>query len=452
MTSATLAPGNAKTSESSLIIRPRQLILDRGETRRRFPSGFVARILRHCEEWNVPLEIVSTFPPNPRLIANAQVLADFSPHDQQGMQTLLQERCGQIVANQWAQRMRWIALAARVYAIPAAAPMRISKAVSTSPDDPDDLSDDLPENSYVAVITGSRQVARQAAHDLRRLLGRDNVDLNIEGIVRSQTPVQVCTFSYVDTSCADLTFYLDATEAVTKQGRFALWGFGDDRQDRHYNDQHVYGFVPWRLEKRVHAFELEGILGPIIHDTDEPDRRRTPVTILRSRPPQTRDPNKSKLEAKRIIVWHNLTRNQHIAQLASAACAGLDGLEKLIGQLPQSLVTHAPPLRVAVLVEVPEHGRELTSLLKGWRLLSRDDLSPDLELPDRAVITHLFAAHCPHLNFDVLIRADGDGELPAMLGFPPQSRSGSQRSVWLLEPADGHTARRIESYRQRGWT
>jgi hypothetical protein len=176
------------------------------------------------------------------------------------------------------------------------------------------------------------------------------------------------------------------------------------------------------------------------------------VTILRSRPPQARDPKKSKLEAKRIMVWHNSSRNQHIAQLASAACAGPDALEKLIGQLPRSLATHAPPLRVAVLVEVPEHARELTSLLRGWPLLSHDDLSSDPELPDRAVITHLFASQCSHLDVDILIRADGDGELPAMRGFPPQSQAGSQRSVWLLEPEDGQVARRTENYRQRGWT
>jgi len=115
----------------------------------------------------------------------------------------------------------------------------------------------------------------------------------------------------------------------------------------------------------------------------------------------------------------------------------------------------APPRRVTVLVEAPEHGRELLGLLPGWRLSTANEEPPEQQDRfDRTIITTLRACQVGKVETEVLVRADGgegmqalnhltahQGHFGILVDFADDFDAAAQRV----------TRQRARDYRSRGW-
>jgi hypothetical protein len=125
---------------------------------------------------------------------------------------------------------------------------------------------------------------------------------------------------------------------------------------------------PGRQADRLAQLRLEAMAGPVIYRR-RLRRHRVRVVLLpvTTCPPAGTTP----LERKRLWYWHNADRNQAIANVAQAF-AYLDW--PYLHQAGLTMVdlaehTYRNFCWVAVLVESPEHGRQLLPLLPGWTML-----------------------------------------------------------------------------------
>jgi hypothetical protein len=176
----------------------------------------------------------------------------------------------------------------------------------------------------------------------------------------------------------------------------------------------------------------------------------------------------TQLERKRIFFWHNAQRNRLIAAAARAfsesdrrAIAGL-GLDEAarwlageeLGQVP-ILSSRAPT--VAIVVENPEHARELAQLLPGWSLASQTgSMELDTAVTDNTIVTLTLAAKST-LVTDVVIYAAGCGEeWFDKLGLACAGITGERMLlVDMADDCDERATRDIQArqadYDRRGW-
>ncbi len=164
-------------------------------------------------------------------------------------------------------------------------------------------------------------------------------------------------------------------------------------------------------------------------------------------------------DRKEERIWNNPARNQLIAEIALALRqqdgAGLQGygLDLDNGVLRR----HAGKPRVAILVEVPEHGLQLQALLPQWPLYSGTAKpgSVHKSWAGSAILTSICAER-HGIQADVMIRADGTHSpwLPAW-GKHIGDACGPLAIVDLIDDFDGQarhaTQRRQEDYARRGW-
>lgn len=171
------------------------------------------------------------------------------------------------------------------------------------------------------------------------------------------------------------------------------------------------------------------------------------------------------LQRKRALIWVNNARNALIARVAEAV-ADRDG--ERLGELQLPDVTWPAPVPLSpslpvVLVESPEHARELAHLMPGWTVraaVGQDRGTATLcALPATTrglIATHLAALSIPLGPNQIVIRADGGPHDLQLAAF-------DRRSAWaptmlidfydldggqLTEDSDS----RIAMYRARGWT
>src|ERR1035437_6885280 len=124
------------------------------------------------------------------------------------------------------------------------------------------------------------------------------------------------------------------------------------------------------------------------------------------------------LRRKRQAVWHNAKRNALIAKVATGfAARHIEslwdcGLLLDAKKLPQRVPW---PTWTVVLVESPEHGRDIQRLLPQWQLIDATAVLPDLDSPGQfgpqppcpAIITLVAASQLDNFMPDVLIVAMG---------------------------------------------
>jgi hypothetical protein len=169
------------------------------------------------------------------------------------------------------------------------------------------------------------------------------------------------------------------------------------------------------------------------------------------------------LARKRELYWHNSARNPVIAALARAIAANDQEYLQIL-RLPARylpILRRRGGQRVAVLVESPEHGRELKSMLKDWPLLI-DQV--DAHLRDRqksqssetVMVTTAYAAR-RGLKVDVIIRATGTEWGLCIKRFPPRQRKTGPKEIVVIDfadqapaPAKADTERRIAGYKRQG--
>jgi hypothetical protein len=254
----------------------------------------------------------------------------------------------------------------------------------------------------------------------------------------------------------DILFLAHGEEAP---GMKAIEMFFDFTWDR------VYAFVqPQRRPDRYIRWFVEMMAGPVIHHLAKP-RARVRVVLLAT--PSCVVPHSSTaLAAKRANYWANSVRNAHIAAVAQAMATGDRQALKHAGLRNKDirLILAANKSRLRVLVESPEHGRQLLTLLPGWRLL--DKTAPDAaatEPQERAnskgpaIVTATYAA-TERVRTDVLIRATGTEWALRMKRFPPRRDGTRAWEVLLIDFADSFSPQvqndtqcRLQDYERRGF-
>jgi hypothetical protein len=181
------------------------------------------------------------------------------------------------------------------------------------------------------------------------------------------------------------------------------------------------------------------------------------VRVADSRLIPTTD-NVAGLERKRGTNW----RNDIIAQLALAITEGDREALRCHGLRLDEGADHGDelghPARGAVLVESPEHGRELARL-PGWCLRSGrpGPTSGDVPASDRSIVTLVHAHHLDPLDVDVPVRADGGSGRLDLPGFPPRPPGPGRRVVPVdfgdeSDPGAAEATRgRLRDYQGLGW-
>lgn len=203
--------------------------------------------------------------------------------------------------------------------------------------------------------------------------------------------------------------------------------------------------------------------GAIIHRVKKP---RVPVCVIMLPTPNC-EVTKSKLalERKRTHYWRNQERNKRIAQVAQAVTSQDRAALKKIGLRNKDVrvIKEFDKNKVAVLVESPEHGRELLPLLPRWRMLDmveEEALKDVQEEKDHAnmpvVMTMVFAAQ-KGIKADILIRATGTEWPLRIKGFPRKEGKDTPGEALIIDFDDKFdaatqedTKRRVQEYKRQG--
>lgn len=193
--------------------------------------------------------------------------------------------------------------------------------------------------------------------------------------------------------------------------------------------------------------------------------RSAPVTSAPARvfvlpaPAITVPTTDSPLAHKRAAYWHNAVRNRLVADVARAVLANdMTALTALGFPISNGILPHTTSLpRVLVLVESPEHGRELMTLLPGWPLLTTataDTVASGLAPGIIATVPYVASHAVPP---DVVVRATGGYGPLTVTGFPWPA-TFDQATPAVIDFDDGtyhlgrrHTNQRVTEYRHAGW-
>jgi len=405
------------------------------------PAGLVARAAACLESQGHPVTVVDRAPRNPRLVVDPAAAESMAVPDRELADAVAGRARGQIVYGRTADCAA--ALAAIVRVSPRARVTIVTAGVGEA-----------------KVIRG--QLSRQAA---------EAVGLYARGGHRADDRLRVGTFRSADPGLGDLVLVADVTRALGSRAVDFLTAV---------RARGLFGFVPeGTVMSRREGLRLESIFGPVVRRIGRPGGGPRDVRVLIAESPVF-NPQAGAigLRWKRDAVWHDAARNERIAALAVALEIGDEDVLRRHGARLRSQYGVAPdersPRRVVVLVESPEHGRELVGRLPGWRLLSGPangrqrhgaeggDFGSEAAVHGwehaRSVMTLLHANSVRRLDIDVLVRADGTPWPLRLAGFPPARRAGDADPVLLVDLADeedgrpGHAlSERLRDYADRDW-
>jgi hypothetical protein len=316
----------------------------------------------------------------------------------------------------------------------------------------------------IIVVAATRAEARKIDRHLRAIL-KEPVACCTRGLAYTDARVRVGTIGSLDPTVGQVIFFTGATQVLRADvpARLAICP-----------RPRIYGLIDEQVAlSRRQRLVIEAWVGPVI-GRHGPAGERPPVVqaVFAAWPGKDRPDLPLGLAWKRQSTWHNEGRNAAIARLAGAFANGnmatlweyglfLDGEDHL---------RQEDRRRVVVLVESPEHARVLQPLLPGWPVLCADATHPGddrksdstgsgrAEIPERAILTWVYARAIGRLEADVVLRADGT---PWPLDLPLAScrpEHDTERPVLLVDLADhqDETARaatraRRRAYRQAGW-
>lgn len=312
----------------------------------------------------------------------------------------------------------------------------------------------FPEAS-ITVVVAARREAEELPLQLGPLVG-EPVVVFTRDFVLSDRRLRICTPGSVDEREADILIFAEAEHVLHLKVA--------DVFDRLVN-QHVYGFTSAAARGRASQLAIEGRLGPVIYEVPGA-APRAGVTVLVADTPWAPSLNHlAGLERKRRAIWHADRRNDVVAKVALAVARGD---RAALGEHGLLLHTDADPLgdrdrlpSVAVLVESPEHARELARRLPGWPVWA-GGTEPDAEGgPDTgpSIMTLVHARRLKRLDIDILVRADGGAGALDLRGFPPRHRDIEGGQVILVDFADDFdpeareaTLGRLRGYEGRRWS
>jgi hypothetical protein len=393
-----------------------------------FPAGLLPRVRKVLQEHGYHVRIDDRREDGPRLCVDRDVLAECDSRERALLEAVARERLAQV-------------------------------EVQTDDDTLDRmlLIGSLFPDAQCVVAVATRWEAWKWWRDLEEHL-EEKVGLALSGVERAGGRWLVGTFGSVPRDTAgekDILFLPHAEEAAGTRA-VEMVVDGDFRRR--------YAFVvPQRRPDRHVQLRLEQVAGPVIHHLARP---RAPVhVVMLPTPDSTVAAGTTPLEQKRALYWHNGTRNPHIASVAGAVVEGDRAALKALGLRNRDirLIREVDRTRAVVLVEAPEHGRELLLHLPGWRLLdlvlrattgSDEDEAKNNSMP--AVVTAAYAAK-HSIKAHVLIRATGTAWPLRIKGFPPRCDDTQAAQVLVLDFVDDFdprakqdAQRRAEEYRRMG--
>lgn len=227
--------------------------------------------------------------------------------------------------------------------------------------------------------------------------------------------------------------------------------------------ERCYAFVrPGRQYDRRVQLRLEQLAGPLIHRVAWP---RVPVHVAMLPSPigPISTGAGTALSQKRERYWLHAARNDYIAHVAKSVAARHPdelcrlGLADFIDNATGDRLT-----RVAVIVECPQHGREIATRLPGWPLLSAmripaEDRDQGCE-PALNVIATTTIARERGIRADVVIRATGTEWPLRIKNFQPKLDKQNVDGVVLIDFQDDFhpgairdAERRQADYLRRGY-
>jgi hypothetical protein len=398
------------------------------EGRLMFFAGHVPRVKAVLEHHGVRVEVVEGHPPRPRIQPGDIRPGGLDPDALAVVETLVRTRRGQIAVPGRDDRVALVAHLAR--ALPGAG---------------------------ITVLFASRDQAGDFCHCLRRHAS-EPVLLVLRGFYRAEVRLRVCTFGSFDPSAADLVIFGEATDALHSKGRKLL---------PHLLNQKIFGFA--EPEVQLGARErllLEGFLGPVVAEWPSRGARLADVHVRLVETPWSPAPGPGSVLERKRARWADDRRNAALAELAEGLADDRRGPLERHGLFLDDEVARSEDepsrRRVAILVESPEHGRQLSKLLPGWSLRTvvesaqnGRDAGPVL---DRTIVTLVRAHSLGQLDVDVLIRADGSSGPLDLPGFPPRRSGSPGRPALLLDlgddfdpEAEAATRARLRDYADRGW-
>ena len=206
-------------------------------------------------------------------------------------------------------------------------------------------------------------------------------------------------------------------------------------------------------------FWLDAIFGEAVHQAVPFQHAAHAARVLAaaSRSDTFRGRAESAYQRKQDRIWNNMARNEVIARTALAfRMSDLPTLKQL-GLLAQDddsfLDQFRGHPRVAVLVEVPAHGRLLLEMLPDWNLSTWP--SSEAGAGSQAVCTFVWADR-HGIRPDILIRADGTAS-PWSTKWGPHHNELEQDLliVDFMDHFDSQSQRdsrrRLEDYQSHGW-
>jgi hypothetical protein len=170
------------------------------------------------------------------------------------------------------------------------------------------------------------------------------------------------------------------------------------------------------------------------------------------------------LERKRALYWHHDDRNDFIAVMAKALLSG-DRLVLKKGGLRSRDIRALKKIdkhKIMVLVETPEHGRELLARLPGWNMLTMEPdgvAATDNESTSKltpAIVTTAYAAKHA-IRADIVLRATGTGWRLRLKGFLPKRSKHGPDELLVIDFDDNFhtdakedTRQRVQEYQSQG--
>jgi hypothetical protein len=265
----------------------------------------------------------------------------------------------------------------------------------------------LPE-SRIAVVVANRREVRRFCRLLQEPLAVPVYDAHSKD--RWRIPSVTVVTSDLSASCRDDDFDV----MIFADSRAAMSQAAYEGASRRFRAA-SYGFI-CRGERfgRPDWLRLHSVCGEVVHRTTRSLPADVTVVFLSFR--HTRQPlGKSPLDRKKECFWHNPDRNKCVVDLARAIQSKN---RRWLAKLPcwQTLVSTSPlaerkTYSVAILVESPEHARELQKALPDWDVLISENGTtagwPNDQPLHQVIFTERAAQSLPLVDTDVLIRATG---------------------------------------------
>lgn len=225
-----------------------------------------------------------------------------------------------------------------------------------------------------------------------------------------------------------------------------------------------YSFVrPGQRFGRRDRIRLEAMSGRMIYET-EPGRLA--IEVLWLQPPQSPPSGceRRSLDWKKAAYWHNVRRNEYIADVARAFAEVNKEELRTYGvrfRADKPLFTNSEAPEVVVLVESIEHGRGLLKHLDGWMLFDRaaGERSNTAEAIPRGKIITAVRAAADGFEADVVLQAAGGAGTGVFQNIVGETTAyAGQMPALIVDFADSYddlaaldARKRTQGYERLGW-